>query len=146
MSLIHQVMLGTVVFGLCAGIHIVLISYGIPLLGRLSNWANSRSSRIRVALLLGASFCTVVASHTVQIWLWAVMLLILGAFSDIEVAFYYAVVTYTTLGYGDVVLSDGLRIFGAFGGVTGVLTLGVSTAFLIGVIVRVLPKTFGALK
>ena len=51
--------------------------------------------------------------------------------------------TYTTLGYGDVVLAENARIVATFCATTGLLTFGISTAFLIGVLSRVLPERFG---
>lgn len=50
--------------------------------------------------------------------------------------------TYTTLGYGDITLDPGVRVFGSFSAITGLLTFGFSTAFLIGLIVRLIPAAF----
>jgi len=60
-----------------------------------------------------------------------------GALPDWNTAVYFSLVTYTTLGYGDVVLGPGLRIFAAFSAVTGLLGFGISTAFLVGAIGKV---------
>jgi hypothetical protein len=65
-----------------------------------------------------------------------------GAFSDLATALYFSLVTYTTLGYGDFVLGPDIRIFASFAAVTGLLTFGLSTAFLVGLIGRILPKQF----
>ncbi|MFC3118107.1 ion channel [Jhaorihella thermophila] len=46
--------------------------------------------------------------------------------------------TYTTVGYGDLTLGPGLRVFGTFAGVAGVLGFGISSAFLIAVMSRLL--------
>ena len=51
-------------------------------------------------------------------------------------ALYFSLVTFTTLGYGDIVLGEGLRIFGAFASVTGLLAFGLSTAFLVALMTR----------
>ena len=44
--------------------------------------------------------------------------------------------TYTTIGYGDVLLPKPWRILGAIEGATGVIMLGWSTAFLISLLVQ----------
>ena len=82
-----------------------------------------------------------VAAHTVQVRVFAVAFLMFGAFPTMAASFYFAVVTYTTHGYGDIVLAKDLRVFGAFASITGHLTFGISTALLLGVIVRVQPAT-----
>lgn len=96
-----------------------------------------------MAELIAATFTMIVLAHTLQVWLWALTLLYLEAQSDLRSAIYFSLVTYTTLGYGDVVLSPEFAVFGAFASVTGLLTFGISTAFVVGVVARVLPRSFG---
>ena len=70
------------------------------------------------------------------------MLQYLGAFTDREEAIYYTLVTFTTLGYGDVLLPKGLRVLGALAAVNGMLNIGVLTAVMIDSI-RVLRQKYG---
>jgi len=53
---------------------------------------------------------------------------------------YFSLVTYAALGYGDVVLGEHFRIFGAMESVTGLLMFGITTAFLVGYFSQVSPK------
>lgn len=46
-------------------------------------------------------------------------------------AFYFSIVTLTTLGYGDIVLSAEARLLAALCALTGLFVMGLSTAFLI---------------
>ncbi|WP_410001065.1 ion channel [Tateyamaria omphalii] len=64
---------------------------------------------------------------------------------DPSTSFYFATVTYTTLGHGDIVLSTEARIVATFCAITGLLTFGISTAFLTGVLSRILPDMIGEL-
>nr|WP_299284848.1 potassium channel family protein [uncultured Tateyamaria sp.] len=80
---------------------------------------------------------------TIQIWTWAAVFLLISDLPDLPTSFYFATVTYTTLGYGDIVLDEGARIVATFGAITGLLTFGISTAFIIGVLSRVLPASLG---
>jgi hypothetical protein len=77
-------------------------------------------------------FIAIALSHTVQVCIWAATLLAVGALAHGEEAIYFAMVTYTTVGYGDVVLSPEFRIFGAMAAMTGILCFGLSTAVLVG--------------
>lgn len=76
------------------------------------------------------------AIHAVEIWSYALLYLVLGEFSTLESALYFATSTFTTLGYGDVVLSSQWRLVAAIEGFNGFLLIGWSTAFLVSVIGR----------
>ena len=66
--------------------------------------------------------------HMVQIMAWAVPFRIFGQFDDLETAFYHSAVNYTSLGYGDIVMTGHWRLLGALEAANGVLMFGVSTA------------------
>jgi len=68
--------------------------------------------------------------HLAQVGLWAGFLVWLGALQVYNDAFYFSLVTFATLGYGDIVLAPGYRIFGALGATCGSLMLGWSTALI----------------
>ncbi len=70
------------------------------------------------------------------IWLWAGVLLWLGAFAHLEEALYFAIVAYTTVGYGDVVAPHDWRILGATIAANGMLGFGIATAALIDLVLR----------
>lgn len=74
--------------------------------------------------------------HLAQVGLWAGSLVWLGALRSYDDAFYFSLVTFATLGYGDVVLAPQYRIFGAFGAACGSLMLGWSTALIFAAISR----------
>ena len=96
----------------------------------------------RIGAILTTGIAIVVVAHTFSIWLWAASFSLLGIFDDFAVSVYFATVTYTSLGYGDVVVGPESRIFTSFAAIKGVLTFGISTAFLIGLMSRTLPKLF----
>jgi voltage-gated potassium channel len=74
--------------------------------------------------------------HLAQVGLWAGFLVLLGALQTYDDAFYFSLVTFATLGYGDIVLAPGYRIFGALGATCGSLMLGWSTALIFAAISR----------
>jgi hypothetical protein len=62
---------------------------------------------------------------------WAVVYLALNAIQGFERALYFSMVTFTTLGYGDVVLSDRWRLLGSFEAANGIIMFGWTTAIVI---------------
>lgn len=74
--------------------------------------------------------------HAVEIWLWAALYLLLGAFTDLEQALYFSTSTYVTIGYGDVVLPVGSRILGVIEGANGIILIGWTTAFFFSIVDR----------
>jgi len=72
-----------------------------------------------------------VAIHSVEIWLYGAAFWAIGAVKDFETALYFSTVTFTTLGYGDVVLEGNWRLFGAIEAGNGLILFGWSTAFLL---------------
>lgn len=78
------------------------------------------------------------ASHLLQIAIWALVFQRLGEFSDFASAVYHSAVNYTTLGYGDIVMSPRWRFLGPFEAADGVLMFGASTALLFAILQRLL--------
>jgi len=80
---------------------------------------------------------------TVEVWLWAICYLAVGAFKDLETSLYFSTVTYSTLGFGDVLPAAGWRLLSALEAVNGFLVIGWSTAYLVGASTRVGPFRSG---
>ena len=121
---------------------LTVIIHFVGLLGLM--WVlRTRGHRFRAhesAIGQGAAIVFVVlglvAIHTIEIWLYGVVYLSLGALPDFESALYFSTTSFTTIGYGDVVLEKNWRLFGAVEGANGLLLFGWSTAFLIAVTAR----------
>lgn len=90
--------------------------------------------------MIFAAFAAILVGHTIQIWIWALVLIRIKAIDALENAIYFTLVTSTTLGYGDITLGARWRLFGAMAAVNGLLTFGLSTAFLI----EVFAKTYAS--
>ena len=73
-------------------------------------------------------------AHIVEAAVWALAFLLCGQFPDLASAFYHSTENYTTLGYGDVVMSPAWRLLGPLEAADGMLMFGVSTAVLFAVI------------
>lgn len=78
----------------------------------------------------------VVLLHLIEIALWAFFYAWQRAMPDLASALYFSGVTYTTTGYGDLVLAPEWRLVGAIEALTGILMCGWSTAFFVAVVSR----------
>ena len=67
---------------------------------------------------------------------WAVGLMTIGEFHAFAPAFYHSAVNYTTLGYGDILMSPRWRLLGPLESTVGMLMFGLSTALLFAIIIR----------
>ncbi len=93
-------------------------------------------------LMAGTIVVSVFVVQIVHIWLWATLYLLLNCapLQNISDALYFATVTYTTLGYGDIVLEHRFRMLGAIEGANGFILFGWTTAFIFDVISRLYKK------
>jgi len=73
----------------------------------------------------------------VEAALWAGVYIAAGEITNFNEAIYFSLVTFTTLGYGDITLSDSWRVLGAFEAANGVIMFGWTTALIIAVAQRV---------
>ena len=79
-------------------------------------------------------------THIFEVLLIATVLCVINAFHDLRTAFYFAGETYTTLGFGDILLPSGWRQLALFIAMSGLFAFGWST----GVLVSIVGKTYEA--
>lgn len=103
-----------------------------------SFWSDTR---IVVFVILFA-----MVAHLIEVALWAVVFLLCGEFADMGTAYYHSAVNFTTLGYGDVLLSSRWRMLGPLEAGNGMLMFGVSTAMVFAVILGLAQDRFSDLR
>jgi len=92
-----------------------------------------RSRGIQVSIIIVLMFLVSVA----EVLVWAVTYLILNALDGFERALYFSMVTYTTLGYGDISLCEKWRLLSSFEAVNGIIMFGWTTAIVMTVVHRI---------
>lgn len=96
----------------------------------------------RDVAIVAAATLLALAAHLIEITAWAVVFVLCGEFPDFAAAFYHSAVNYTSLGYGDVVMSASWKLLGPLETADGMLMFGVSTAMVFAVIQRLLQARF----
>ena len=135
--MIVNLALACLMVGLTVVIHFVGLLILMWVLRNRRHHFRAHESAIGQGAALVCVVLGLVAIHTVEVWLYALMYLQIGALPDLETALYFSTTSFTTIGYGDVVLDKGWRLFGAVEGANGLLLFGWSTAFLISVTSRI---------
>lgn len=79
-----------------------------------------------------------------QVSLWAVLFYQLGEFQSFQEAIYHSAVNFSTLGYGDIVMSVKWRILGPLEAINGALMIGLSGASMLAVLQHQLKNRLGA--
>jgi hypothetical protein len=107
---------------------------------KVVQWCSQRSSRRTVAMLTGAGLTAL--GLVGDILLWALLLRALNLFNSLETSFYYSAMTFTTVGYGDVLLPECWHLLSVGLALNGLLMAGWSTALLVYVVQHVLELRF----
>jgi len=94
-------------------------------------WTRHRFRRMAGTVFISIAMLIVLAGMTINVWLWAFVLLATGAEQGLEPAVYFSLVCYTTLGFGDITLPVEWRLLSAMIGANGFLMFGWSTAFMV---------------
>jgi hypothetical protein len=133
--MIPKLLIGLCLMALCVMIH----ATGVVLAFR---WIQLRMHPIggrywpAVWLLIRVAGYTILV-HLVQIVVWAFFYTWKGGMPDLATACYFSAVTYTTTGYGDLVLPQEWRLVGGVEALTGIMMCGLSTGFFFAVFTKI---------
>jgi len=81
--------------------------------------------------------------HLLQIVVWALFYAWKGGMPDLTTACYFSAVTYTTTGYGDLVLPAQWRLVGGVEALTGIMMCGLSTGFFFAIFTKIFSPRVG---
>ena len=73
-------------------------------------------------------------THVIEVLLWSLALIVIGAIPTFRDAYYYVAVTYTTLGYAEGTLTPQWRILAPMMAMCGVFAFGWTTSVLFAVV------------
>ena len=141
-TLLPQFVVASALVVLCVFIH----GFGLFGLNRAlrTEAAAERLRRLNALSPRGVLFTlgmvvSMLALHGLEIWLFALVYLVLGAIPNLESALYFSTISYSTVGYNDTHVLAQWRLLGAFESLLGMILLGWSTAFFFRMIGRIDP-------
>ncbi len=88
----------------------------------------------RASVVLSFFVLFLFLATVLEVWVWALLYILIGAFDGLEEALYFSTVTFTTLGYGDIVLDEEWRLLASFEAANGLFLFGWSTALVFAVV------------
>lgn len=134
--------LGVLAMAISVVVHTLGLMAVTHSMSRLTSRLRVHGRRSRVLAIVSTAIGTF-AVLFLQVAIWAAFHRAVGNAQDMEAALYFSAVTFSTLGYGDLVPSHEWRLFSAMEGVVGLLMIGWSTAYLTAAGLRIGPFRAG---
>lgn len=134
--MIVQIVIGISMTALTIIIGSLIIVFCTERLQRNRHWLSDQHLLVRHVSALTLMTTWLVAGLLLVMILWALVLFGLGIFAEFETSLYFSMISFTTLGFGDVILPDNWRLLSGFIATDGFILFGLNTAFLFEVLRR----------
>jgi hypothetical protein len=132
-----QFFIGGIVSGINIMIHalVTVASIGVA---RAAGLRHTKRPRLHLMAVMVATAAALMVAHTLEVLIWALAYLLVGAAPAGTDLLYFSFVNYTTLGYGDITPVPAWRLTGPMTAMNGILMFGWSTAVLFEVLRKTL--------
>jgi hypothetical protein len=127
-------------------IHALPLSATVSFIRRERRLGRTGTSFWNDLAIVAMTISFTLVAHLVEIALWAVLFVICGEFPQFGTAYYHSAVNYTSLGYGDLLMTLTWRLLGPLEAANGMLMFGVSTAMVFAVIQLLIQARFADLR
>jgi hypothetical protein len=126
-----QILIGFLMIVFTTIIHAGGMMVGMRLF--ISTWGRrlGEGSMLSRALLMAGLILILVVATLIEAGIWAGAYSVIGAIPDFEPALYFSMVTYTTLGFGDIVLTDDWRLLSSIEAANGIIMFAWTTALIV---------------
>jgi voltage-gated potassium channel Kch len=131
---ISKLLIALSLMAACVALHAVGLTAAFRHVKRHPSLADARFARF-TWLLIGVA-AWVICLHLLEISVWACFYFLKQGMPDLPSAYYFSAVTFTTTGYGDLVLPEAWRLVGGVEALTGIILCGWSAAFFFAVVSR----------
>ena len=136
-----NLVIGLIATVFCVAIQCLIMATMLRTLIRFEQKDRLRPTALGISSVLIVITLMIFTGNLLQITLWAVVFFAAHEFQEFSAAFYHSVVNFSTLGYGDMVMSESRRLLGALEALNGVLMIGLSTGALFAVLNAIINRT-----
>ena len=138
--MVTKLLLAWGLMAVCVATHAIGVTWAVRWLRRRADGVEQFKHGTLAFINIAA---WVIVLHLVAIGTWGLAYHWTSAVPDLQTAMYFSAVTYTTTGYGDVVLPREWQLVGAVEALTGILMCGLSTGFFFAVVSSMVRVTTG---
>ena len=143
--MVSQILIGLLIITCSIAITAGFVEIAVSGLRNVGEWLSVGRLPLKRAVTVIAVTLWLLAASGVTVSLWAAAFMLLDVFQDPEVALYFSIVSFTTLGFGDIILDQQWRLLSGMAAANGLLLFGLNTAILIAVMSRVRHRQQGEL-
>jgi hypothetical protein len=139
-EMLYHVLMGLLMLFITTLVHSAYTICTISMLERANQGARWMSTRWHRTLLVAGVVLVGFLVALIEVSFYALAYLWSGAIEGVEKALYFSMVTFTTLGYGDITLSEDWRMLASFEAANGIILFGWTTALLFAFIQRIVVR------
>lgn len=137
--MLDQLLFGAAV-SVCNILIHALVMTTVIRVGQIAAAKRTTTPSLRLAGVMIGTLLVFMAAHTAEVMVWGLAYRIVGAVPVSASATYFAFVSYTSLGYGDVLPVADWQLLGPMAAMNGILLFGWTTAVVFEVMRRTLDK------
>ena len=139
-----NIIVGLIVIGLTVIIQAYGTIFWVAKYDKYRSGLTTDSLRRNGTRLLISTAVFLISIHLVQAALWALLYSYLPGvteFETFEKSMYFSLVTFTTLGYGEITIASSNRILAGLEAINGITLIGWSTAFMFAIFQELIKKS-----
>lgn len=134
--MLAQLLVGPALICVTIVIQAIFIGAAIKILTYFGSRLVAGSQIARLIITLTLVVLWMLLALSTAVWIWAGAFMLLGQFADLETALYFSVVSFMTLGFGDITIGKEWRLLSGLIAANGLILFSLTTAFLLEFIVR----------
>lgn len=145
-DILVPLLLGTFSFAGTTLIHALPLGATVNFIRREKSLGRVGASFWMDVAIVARTISYAAVAHLLEVGWWALLFILCGEFHEFGSAYYHSAVNYTTLGYGDIVMSPRWKLLGPLEAANGVLLFGVTAAMVFAIIQKLIETRFVDLK
>jgi Ion channel len=138
--MLNNLLIGLPAMLLCLILQALFVIFSVRGYARFRTRMTGSDNLLQNIVLLSVVMLAMLVGNCLQMAIWATLFVVMGEFDQFATALYFSGVTFATLGYGDLVMSEQWRLLSAIEAANGILMFGVSTAVMTAAVMDVLKR------